>query len=74
MHNSRLADMQKDLEDTAAHLEALTALLQGHAMFLRNKKYGDQSEDLLLVERSLGGLTTSVHDLRGTALNMSQVA
>lgn len=74
MHNPRLADMQKDLEDTAAHLEALTAMLQGHAIFLRSKKFGDQTEDLRMVERSLGGLTTSVHDLRGTAFNLSQVA
>jgi hypothetical protein len=69
-----LTHMQQDLEETAAHMEALFRMLEGHAIFLKNKKCGDQTEELLLVERRLGGLAISIQDLRGAARNISQAA
>ncbi|RYF43487.1 MAG: hypothetical protein EOO38_18805 [Cytophagaceae bacterium] len=53
---------------------ALFQMLEGHAIFLKNKKCGDQTEELLLVERRLGGLAISIQDLRGAARNISQAA
>lgn len=69
-----LTHMQQDLEQTAAHMEALFRMLEGHAIFLKNKKCGDQTEELLLVERRLAGLAISIQDLRGTARNISRAA
>lgn len=74
MPSFRLNHMQQDLEETAAHLEALSKVLEGHAIFLHNRKITGQSEDRLLIERRLAGLAISIQDLRGAALNISRVA
>ncbi|WPP02500.1 hypothetical protein SFA35_25395 (plasmid) [Pseudomonas sp. HR96] len=74
MPSTHLTHVQQDLEATALHLEALHRMLEGHAVFLKHKPCGDQTEELLLVERRLGGLAVSIQDLRGAALNISRAA
>jgi hypothetical protein len=69
-----LDHIHQDLEETAVHMEALFRMLEGHAIFLKNKKFGDQTEELLLVERRLAGLAISIQDLRGAARNISRAA
>ena len=74
MTSTHLTHLLQDLEATAAHLEALHQMLEGHAVFLKHKQYGEPTEELLLVERRLGGLAISIQDLRGAALNISRAA
>jgi hypothetical protein len=74
MQIERLGTIQGDLEHTAAHLEALSRMLQGHALFLRHSTYADSSADIDFIERHLHGLAESVTDLRGVARNIAKVA
>lgn len=74
MPSAHLTRLQHDLETTAAHLEALYQFLDGHAKYLKHKPRGDQTEELLLVERRLVGLAVSIQDLRGAARNLAQAA
>ena len=74
MQIERLDTIQHDLEDTAAHLDALAQLLQGHALYLRHSRYTDNSADIDFIESHLSGLALSIRDLRGVAHNISRVA
>ncbi|EGH71428.1 hypothetical protein ALO91_103489 [Pseudomonas syringae pv. aceris] len=46
MPSIHLTNVRHDLETTAAHLEVLHRMLEGHAIFLKHKPHGDQSEEL----------------------------
>ncbi len=70
MHIERLNSMQRDLEGTAEHLEALSRLLEGHARYLRHANSGDAT----FIETRLNGLTASVVDLRCVAQRIGKVA
>ncbi|WAH57168.1 hypothetical protein LZ023_29885 [Pseudomonas silvicola] len=74
MHIERLGTIQHDLEHTAAHLEALSRMLEGHALFLRRSTYSDNTADIAFLENHITGLAASVTDLRGVAQNIAKVA
>jgi hypothetical protein len=65
-----LDNIQLDLEGTAAHLDSLRRMLEGHMVFMRHT----DSNDISSVELQLTGLAASVTDLRGVARNISRVA
>jgi len=74
MQIERLGTIKYDLEHTAAHLEALSKMLQSHALFLRHSNYGDSHADVAFLENHISGLSASVNDLRGVAQNIVKVA
>lgn len=74
MQIERLDNIQHDLEDTATHLDALSRMLRGHALYLRHSRLSDNSADIAYIERHLSGLDLSISDLRGVARNISKVA
>ncbi|WP_213881637.1 hypothetical protein [Pseudomonas sp. dw_358] len=74
MQIERLDNIQHDLEDTAAHLDALSRMLRGHAHYLRHSRIGNNSADIDFIENHLSGLAVSISDLRGVAHNISRVA
>jgi hypothetical protein len=65
-----LSNIKLDLEGTAAHLEALSKMLRGHAIFLRHSNPGD----IPSIETQLSALALSVVDLRDVARNIAKVA
>lgn len=74
MHIERLNTIQHDLEDTATHFDALSRMLQGHALYLRHSRLTNSSDDIDFIESRLNGLALSISDLRGVARNISKVA
>jgi hypothetical protein len=70
MQLEQLDNIQLDLEGTAAHLEALRKMLEGHIVFMRHTNATDIDD----VESQLNGLAASVSDLRGVARNIRKVA
>jgi hypothetical protein len=74
MQIERLDAIAHDLEDTAAHLAALSRVLEGHARYLRGSRCGDKLADIDSIEHRLDGLAASILDLRGVAEQISRVA
>jgi hypothetical protein len=74
MNIERLDNIQHDLEDTAAHLDALRKVLEGHVHFLRHSRCVDASADIAFIESNLTGLAASIIDLRGVAGSIARVA
>ncbi|MFF7708344.1 hypothetical protein [Pseudomonas sp. NPDC007930] len=69
-----LENILLDLEGTAAHLAALSKVLEGHAVYLRHMPGPDNGADIDSIERQLNGLASSISDLRGVAQKISKVA
>jgi hypothetical protein len=63
----RLGNIREDLEATAAHLDALALVLQGHATFLRHHSWSDNTADIEFIESRLSGLAAAIAELRGVA-------
>lgn len=74
MQIERLDIIQHDLEDTAAHLSALSRMLEGHALYLRHSRHGDNVAEIDSIESRLSGLAASIVDLRGVAQKIGKVA
>lgn len=74
MQIERLNTIQHDLEETAAHLAALSIILEGHARYLRHARYSGNTDQIDSIEHRLTGLAASITDLRGVAHNISKVA
>jgi hypothetical protein len=74
MQIEQLDTIKNDLEETAAHFEALLSMLQGHATYLRSSKYGDKTEEIELVERSYAGVAESLLELRKAADKIPKAA
>ncbi|WP_296254468.1 MULTISPECIES: hypothetical protein [unclassified Pseudomonas] len=69
-----LIDMQLDLEASVAHLESLSQMLTGHALYLAAFQTPCHHEDLKLVESRVGGLALSIQDLKAAALKIARRA
>lgn len=74
MQIERLDTIQHDLEDTAAHLSALSKMLEGHALYLRHSRHGNNLAEIDSIETRLSGLAASIVDLRGVAQKIAKVA
>lgn len=74
MQIERLDIIAHDLEDTAAHLAALSTVLEGHARYLRHSTYADNLAEIDSIEHRLDGLAASIRDLRGVAQQIGKVA
>lgn len=68
-----LFDMQLDLEESAAHLESLSRMLTGHALYLKANQISTHREDLSLVEGRVGSLALSIQDLKSAALKIAKI-
>jgi hypothetical protein len=66
--------IRHDLEDTAAHFDALLTMLRGHATYLKKFRYGDKTQEIELLERSYEGVAASLRELRQAAGNISKAA
>ncbi|TDV65739.1 hypothetical protein [Pseudomonas sp. LP_7_YM] len=68
-----LFDMQLDLEESAAHLESLSRVFTGHALYLKASQSSTHREDSSLVEGRVGGLALSIKDLKSAALKIAKI-